>query len=1816
MKGFCCDRTVHPGGSLPLPQRSQIWWVVLCTGAWWWVAPVPTHAQSVTPASDGTGSVVTQTGDQYTISGGSLSRDGSNLFHSLQRLGLNPSEIANFVATPALRNILGRVVGGEPSYINGLIQVTGGTPNLYLVNPAGIVFGSAAQLNVPAAFTATTADRIGINCGTAGIGCSGWFNAAGQNNYADLVGTPNAFAFGASQPGSIANFGNLAVGNGQSLTLLGGTVLNAGTLTAPNGQITIAAVPGSHLVRLSQPGSLLSLELSPLAAPVAPTVPIPSLPQLLTGGNLGNATGITVNPDGSVQLNGSTVPTAPGTAIARGQLSVASTLPTVHTPQIAILGDRVSVQAATLDASGANGGTIRIGGDYLGQGTIPNAQFTDIDANTVIRADAIAAGNGGRVIVWADDTTNFAGTITARGGGDGGNGGFVETSGQRILNVAGGRVDASAVQGTPGTWLLDPTDIDIVNGGGGSLVGGVFDPPTNSTISPATIAAALDGGTNVTITTNTGAGGNGDITLTDPINQAGGGTASLTLTGRRFLLPGTATINMTSTGGLTVNLNQVNPEAAPPSVSIQNAINAIGSVAGSRTINLGTGTYTLGATINIDRSLTMNGVDQASTTVSGNNAVQVFNVSATNVTLNNLTIANANSGINGGGVGFTSVGGTLTINNSTFSNNRAVGFAGGLDNGNGGTITVNNSTFTGNSATNGGAISNGFNGGIITVNNSTFTGNSATNNGGAIINNAGFGTVTVNASNLSGNSAFNDGGGIFNIGTLTVNNSTLSGNSAQFAGGIRNDGTSTVTNTIIINNNVSRAGGAIYNAPIGTNAVLRLTNSTISGNRSDDNGGAFENGPGGTVIITDSTITNNIATNNGGSFYNYNILEISGSTFAGNTSTNGGGIFNIAGGTLAVSNSALSNNTASLSGGGIFNLGTLTVSNSTLSGNSAISGGGIYNNGGTATVTGSTISGNSARGVVALAGGGGGLYNDNGGRMTVNNSSIQNNTTTGVDGGGSGGGLYNTNSSTLIVNSSTISNNIADTGSTGNGANGGGIFTFTGSGSVTVNNSTISGNIARSSNGAPSYGGGIYNFSDAFNIVNTTFANNTADTEGGGIFSNAGSLTLSNSIVASNNAPTGREIRSLSATTSGGNNLFGLSGDAGLVGVTLAASDIVPTAPLSQILAPLGNYGGTTQTHALVPGSPAINAGGTGATATDQRGVAAVGVRDIGAYESAGFVWLPVAGNGQSTLINTTFATLLQVQLAEAAFNQPIAFANIPVTFSLPVSGASGVFNGAATVVSNAQGIATSPFLTANGIAGNFTIAVSSTGISGASFILSNRLPPPPAPVPPPAPAMSTPVPVDSPAAAPLDDAAIAAAKTTQQTPDPPVPLSTVLIATGALVDVGFEAVETVTTGQFTEQLELTEKPRTIRLPEAQNTLHNVATASGVRPALIYVSFIAPAEKTAACEATTQPQVSRDPATGAIAIAGASCQTADLQVMLLTPNGTLIRKRIPDTTRQQVLEIARRFRNEVADPSKTRTRSYLATGQQLHRWLIEPLEADLKANGIGTLVFIMDSGLRGIPLAALHDGQRFLVERYSLGLMPSLSLTDTRYVDVRSMQVLAAGASEFADQSPLPAVPVELAAITRQWDSQSLVEQAFTVDNLIRERQQRPFGIVHLATHGEFMPGAIANSYIQLANTRLTLDQLRQLGWADPPVELVVLSACEMAIGDDTAELGFAGFAVKAGAKSALASLWSINDQSTAGLMARFYEALRQQPIKAEALRQAQLDMINGKIRVEEGKLIWGRGALVLPPELGHVSSQSLVHPYYWSAFTLVGSPW
>ncbi|MBW4488952.1 MAG: CHAT domain-containing protein [Trichocoleus desertorum ATA4-8-CV12] len=368
---------------------------------------------------------------------------------------------------------------------------------------------------------------------------------------------------------------------------------------------------------------------------------------------------------------------------------------------------------------------------------------------------------------------------------------------------------------------------------------------------------------------------------------------------------------------------------------------------------------------------------------------------------------------------------------------------------------------------------------------------------------------------------------------------------------------------------------------------------------------------------------------------------------------------------------------------------------------------------------------------------------------------------------------------------------------------------------------------------------------------------------------------------------------------------------------------------------------------------------------------------------------------------------------------------------------------------------------------------------------------------------------------------------------------------------------------------------------DVAKTLDQLATQTGQKPALIYV---VPRAK-------------------------------QLELVLITPGQPPVQKRIA-APNSVLLPQVKQFSQAIADPRLQSSNQYLPAAQQLYKWMIAPLEAELAAQKIDTLIFCLGVGLRTLPLSALHDGQQFLVEKYNLARIPAFTLTDTLYTDIRRAPVLAMGASSFKEQSPLPSVPVELFLVARNTKSrQFFLNQDFTLANLQRQRTSQAFKIIHLATHADFQPGKPRNSYIQLWNDKLQLNEMQQLRWQNPSVELLVLSACRTAIGDRNAELGFAGLAVQAGVKSAIASLWYVSDQGTLSLMSEFYRQLQTAPIKAEALRRSQISLLRKQVRIENGQLHSSRGPFSLPPELA-VQNEDLSHPYYWAAFTVVGSPW
>ena len=274
----------------------------------------------------------------------------------------------------------------------------------------------------------------------------------------------------------------------------------------------------------------------------------------------------------------------------------------------------------------------------------------------------------------------------------------------------------------------------------------------------------------------------------------------------------------------------------------------------------------------------------------------------------------------------------------------------------------------------------------------------------------------------------------------------------------------------------------------------------------------------------------------------------------------------------------------------------------------------------------------------------------------------------------------------------------------------------------------------------------------------------------------------------------------------------------------------------------------------------------------------------------------------------------------------------------------------------------------------------------------------------------------------------------------------------------------------------------------------------------------------------------------------------------------------------------------------------LGLSEQIYDWLIEPAEANLAAQNIETLVFVLDGSLRNLPMAALYDGEQYLVEKYGVALTPGLQLLEPEKLAKEELEAVVAGVSESNEGFvALPGVKTEIQDISAIVPSQLLLNQEFTNQNFQQQLEKAPSPLVHLATHGQFSSNP-EETFIVTWGGRIKVKdfegllQSREESIDAQPIELLVLSACQTAEGDKRAALGIAGIAVRSGARSTLATLWSVKDESTVKLMDKFYQQLAQansSATKAEALREAQIALMH---------------------------SDNFNHPFYWAPFILVGN--
>lgn len=1509
------------------------------------VNPQKTQAQSVIPARDGTGTVVTPNGNQFDITGGQFSQDGSNLFHSFKQFGLSENQIANFLSNPAIKNILGRVTGGNPSIINGLIQVNGGNSNLFLMNPSGIVFGNNASLNLPADFIATTANGIGFE--------DKWFNALGKNNYASLIGTPNSFAFsinqsGANQSGAIVNFGNLGVTQGHNLTFLGGTVASTGKLEVPGGSITVSAVPGESLVRLSQPGNLLSLEVKPLSnaktQPQSWNLSIASLPEMLTGGNTGRVTELVRNSKGEVELKGANL------QLNQGDVTVKN----------------LNAQNALLSAEGNL--------------TLVESQLQTTKNLTLLAKDTVRV---------RDSAVN------------------------PFIALAGGNF---SIQGDRGIDILALNHLDrtpFVSGGDLSLVS--------------------------------------DGIISGDAHFASGGKFSI--------------LNLQGNPGKFVSLYD-------PIISSEQDVTF--------------GSYT-GAALKVESkgSITVNGDIEIT---SRDNIICESICSADAQILANETALILRAGVS-------SLEEPAFNYSSEFGNPPAT-FNGTSFNASGTNTLPANVTVNGDINTNF-EVSNGRAGRVIV----SAPGNITTGN---IFTFADFSTAESFDNAFTGEVNLNAGGNIFtqnidsHINLFSVNNVVSAGK---------------------INLN---AGGNIFTGEIDSSAILANNSSQISA-------GEVSLKSGGNIII-EGGIESSVSVGRANEISAGKIdIDSGGNIFADEIDSS----VNVNGLSSPNPFSTFSNNAF----GGEINLKAV---------------GDILTGPITSSIDLFTISDNGLAGNINLAADG---------NITVQDIAA-------------------------FIRSNTISpNNVA-------------------AGSVNI---TSGENII-------------------FGSVNTANTNNVGEIsipigKGGDVKIIADNGTVRGGVYLSVESPD--EVESFQELEVPEwleiPEELDLDEDEVVRLFEISGGDTIYTAGEESSGSVEISHDGTIENIPFIVGDASVN-GTAGAINTGDNIIS-----PTTEFPNPGTI---TQGNISINFNNTSADIIVNSSLNIVEENQPIIFTLADLNLQV-----NDVNNDIVSLQINE--IAAGGTLKINGTEANsgdiitpvdileYTPPTNATGRINAFTIVANDK-----------------ISISTPAEISVNASQIEQVPETETEPElpkppepkPPKPKPPFLFKPNETpnrnnqlqIDTMVGEVEDSFSNTFKDYLGHEDEINLKGLSEAREILSNVEKASGIKPALVYAMFV-PQHLPSQVENNSQDSSLQDSNPQDSNLQDSANKDSKtnlnkdnyvLDIVIVTPKGKPIRRQIRDVKRINMLKVARKFQREVSNPRKTGTTTYLKPAKQLYQWLIAPIESELQAKGIQNLTFITDVGLRSIPFAALHDGKNFLVERYSIGLMPSLSLTNTNYADIKKSTVLAMGASKFKEQNALPAVPLEINTISKQWKSKAFLDENFTLENLKSQRYDQPFGIIHLATHAEFRPGKLQNSYIQLSNTKLRLDKVRELGWNDPPVELLTLSACRTALGNKDAELGFAGLAVQAGVKSALGSLWYVSDEGTLGLMAQFYQQLKNTPIKAEALRKTQIAILKGEMLLDKGvlQLPLSKNTIPIPSLAGR--SKKLVHPYYWSSFTLVGSPW
>ncbi len=708
------------------------------------------HAMPVDPRLVSGAATFNQSGNVLTIN------NSHNAILDWRSFNIAAGEAVRFNQPSASSSVLNRVLGNDPSQLLGQLGSNG---RVWLVNPAGILVGPGARI-----------DTAGFVASTLNIRNEDFL--AGRLNFQN---TPGA--------GSVVNQGAISTPDGGSVYLVASDVSNEGIITTPQGETILAAGQTVELIDTATPG--VKVEITGAAGNAT------NLGTIVAEAGRVGVVGVLVRNSGN--LNASSVVNEGGRIFLRARQETRIDKEAVLTAtgskggRIEVLGDRVAVtDESRLDASGKNGGgSVLVGGDNQGGNPdIQNAAGTYFGLNASIAADAQQTGEGGKVIIWANDNTRAHGSISAHGGTDGGKGGFVETS--------AGHLDTSGIRlniGQGGTWLLDPYDItigaaDVTSSGTGGNPDTYTGSASASAVAATTIMTQLNAGTSVIVDT-TGAGGDvGDITVSTAITKSAGGAATLTLKAHDDIF---VNVPISSTVGklnvvLTANQmggapnGQVNVSAAGSITTNHGDFTATGkSISLNATVDAGSGAAKLVAT-SADISngagtglITANTLEvnaQTNIALTGNNQFDIVAATANGAaTIENAKSSGLTVGTVGGTTGVTAGGnvmvkqyssGDILVNQSvsTSGGDVTVGVASG-----GGALAV-----AASKVVSGSNVQVYTSGGAITLNGTVTGTTNASVNGGAgnIVASA---TGAVIAPSISLQSSAIPGGSIGSAGT-------------------------------------------------------------------------------------------------------------------------------------------------------------------------------------------------------------------------------------------------------------------------------------------------------------------------------------------------------------------------------------------------------------------------------------------------------------------------------------------------------------------------------------------------------------------------------------------------------------------------------------------------------------------------------------------------------------------------------------------------------------------------------------------------------------------------------------------------------------------------------------------------------------------------------------------------------------------------------------------------------------------------------------------------------------------------------------------